>query len=139
MCYEEISEFYFRKASEGLSEPAPAIYYNDQQPDKIFYQGLAWEALGNPENARKRFNKLISYGEKHLFDQVKIDYFAVSLPDLLIWEDDLQKRNTIHCYYLMALGYLGLKKYDEAKTYFDKVLKMDINHQGAHIHRKMCE
>ena len=134
---QEKSEFYFRKASEGLSEPA--IYYNDQQPDKIFYQGLAWEALGNPENARKRFNKLISYGEKHLFDQVKIDYFAVSLPDLLIWEDDLQKRNTIHCYYLMALGYLGLKKYDEAKTYFDKVLKMDINHQGAHIHRKMCE
>lgn len=136
---QEKSEFYFRKASEGLSEPAPAIYYNDQQPDKIFYQGLAWEALGNPKNARKRFNKLISYGEKHLFDQVKIDYFAVSLPDLLIWEDDLQKRNTIHCYYLMALGYLGLKKYDEAKTYFDKVLKMDINHQGAHIHRKMCE
>ena len=136
---QEKSEFYFRKASEGLSEPAPAIYYNDQQPDKIFYQGLAWEALGNPENARKRFNKLISYGEKHLFDQVKIDYFAVSLPDLLIWEDDLQKRNTIHCYYLMALGYLGLKKYDDAKTYFDKVLKMDINHQGAHIHRKMCE
>ena len=136
---QEKSEFYFRKASEGLSEPAPAIYYNDQQPDKIFYQGLAWEALGNPENARKRFNKLISYGEKHLFDQVKIDYFAVSLPDLLIWEDDLQKRNSIHCYYLMALGYLGLKKYDEAKTYFDKVLKMDINHQGAHIHRKMCE
>ena len=136
---QEKSEFYFRKASEGLSEPAPAIYYNDQQPDKIFYQGLAWEALGNRENARKRFNKLISYGEKHLFDQVKIDYFAVSLPDLLIWEDDLQKRNTIHCYYLMALGYLGLKKYDEAKTYFDKVLKMDINHQGAHIHRKMCE
>ena len=136
---QEKSEFYFRKASEGLSELAPAIYYNDQQPDKIFYQGLAWEALGNPENARKRFNKLISYGEKHLFDQVKIDYFAVSLPDLLIWEDDLQKRNTIHCYYLMALGYLGLKKYDEAKTYFDKVLKMDINHQGAHIHRKMCE
>lgn len=136
---QEKSEFYFRKASEGLSEPAPAIYYNDQQPDKIFYQGLAWEALGNPENARKRFNKLISYGEKHLFDQVKIDYFAVSLPDLLIWEDDFQKRNTIHCYYLMALGYLGLKKYDEAKTYFDKVLKMDINHQGAHIHRKMCE
>ena len=136
---QEKSEFYFRKASEGLSEPAPAIYYNDQQPDKIFYQGLAWEALGNPENARKRFNKLISYGEKHLFDQVKIDYFAVSLPDLLIWEDDFQKRNTINCYYLMALGYLGLKKYDEAKTYFDKVLKMDINHQGAHIHRKMCE
>lgn len=131
--------YYFQKASEGLSEPSPAIYYNDQQPDKIFYQGLAWEELGNEDNARKRFNKLIAYGEKHLFDEVKIDYFAVSLPDLLIWEDDLQKRNTIHCYYLMGLGYLGLKKYEEAKSYFDKILKLDINHTGAYIHRRMIK
>src|SRR5690606_27342047 len=31
----------WHKASKGLSEPGQAIFYNDQQPDKIFYQGLA--------------------------------------------------------------------------------------------------
>ena len=50
------------------------------------------------------FNKLIKHGEKHLFDHCRIDYFAVSLPDLAIWEDDLDKRNCIHCNYVMGVG-----------------------------------
>ena len=36
----------FEKATVGSSEPQQAFFYNDQQPDKIFYQGLAWRALG---------------------------------------------------------------------------------------------
>ncbi len=68
----------FVKSSEGLSVPSDAIYYNDQEPDKIFYQGLALLKLGDDNAAKSRFNKLISYGEKHLFDKVRIDYFAVS-------------------------------------------------------------
>ena len=36
---------------------------------------------------------LIAYGEAHLFDEMKIDYFAVSLPDLLIFEEDLNRKN----------------------------------------------
>ena len=47
---------YLRKATVGSSEPQQAFYYNDQQPDKIFYQGLAWEALGDTDKARSRFN-----------------------------------------------------------------------------------
>ncbi len=41
----------FQKATQGLSEPVQAIYYNDQQPDKIFYQELAWKKLGNHAGA----------------------------------------------------------------------------------------
>ena len=59
------------------------------------------------DEAKKRFNKLINYGEEHLFDNVKIDYFAVSLPNLLIFDQDLSKLNSINCYYLIGLGYLG--------------------------------
>ncbi len=32
----------FVKASRGDSLPVAAMYYNDQKPDKIFYQGLAF-------------------------------------------------------------------------------------------------
>src|SRR5690606_17166785 len=32
------AEQHFIKATGGSSEPAAAIFYNDQQPDKIFYQ-----------------------------------------------------------------------------------------------------
>ena len=37
-----------------------------------------------------------------------MDYFAVSLPDFLVFDDDLNGRNRIHCQYMAALGYLGL-------------------------------
>lgn len=130
---------YFEKATVGLSEPTQAIYYNDQQPDKIFYQGLAWNKLGQPEKAEAIFNRLISFGEQHLNDTIKIDYFAVSLPDLLVFDQDLNLRNQIHCHYLMALGYLGLNRElpGKAEKNFDFVLTHDVNHLAAVIHRNM--
>lgn len=128
---------FFTKASIGLSDPSPAIFYNDQQPDKIFYQGLALQKLGNNEEAKIRFSKLLTYGKTHMNDNVKLDYFAISLPDLLIWEEDLNIINQIHCYYLIGLGQLGLGNYSEALTAFDKVKEMNLTHISAHIHSKM--
>ena len=120
---------YLMKATQGSSEPQQAFYYNDQQPDKIFYQGLAWRALGEESKARSRFNKLIDHGKKHLFDECKIDYFAVSLPELAIWEDDLNVRNKVHCYYVMALGYSGIGEEELAEEYYEKVKRLDVNKQ----------
>jgi tetratricopeptide (TPR) repeat protein len=128
----------WQKASTGLSEPSAAMFYNDQQPDKIFYQGLALLKLNRNEEARSRFNKLKDYGEKHIFDTVKIDYFAVSLPDLLIWDDDLQKRNRLHCEYLMGLGHLGLKNMVKARDFFTSILSTDVNHTGAQVHLELA-
>lgn len=130
---DERAREYFFRATVGSPEPVQAFFYNDQQPDKIFYQGLAWRALGDENKARSRFNKLIAHGEKHLFDDCKIDYFAVSLPDLAIWDDDLNIRNKIHCYYVMALGYSGLGEEDKAEAYYRKVKELDINKQ---VYRK---
>lgn len=118
------------KATEGPTEPAAALYYNDAKPDKIFYQGMALLKLGRTGEANGRFHKLVNYGEKHLFDKVRMDYFAVSLPDLLIWEDDLQVRNEIHCKYMMALGYCGLGNKDKSMRYLGEAEALDINHQG---------
>jgi len=127
----EKARLYFEKASKGLEQVSAAMFYNDQQPDTIFYQGLALQKLGKNEEARKRFDLLISFGEKHLNDEVKIDYFAVSLPDLLIWEDDLNARNRQLCQYLAGLGQLGKGNYQEAKNLFTEVLMADKSHKGA--------
>lgn len=125
-------------ASTGNSEPAAAWFYNDALPDKIFYQGMALLKLGRTAEARSRFNKLIDYGEKHLFDEVKIDYFAVSLPDLQIWEDDLNIRNQIHCNYLMGLGHLGLENNRKASELFHQAQAKDAFHIGILIHLRMA-
>ena len=136
--HDEEAKALFEKASVGNSQPAAAVYYNDQKPDKIFYQGLALLRLGREAEARGRFNNLISYGEKHLYDVFKMDYFAVSLPDLQIWEDDMNRKNVIHCNYLMGLGHLGLGDKAKAEKYFAAAAALDNNHQGVSVHLKMA-
>lgn len=126
-------------AAAGNEEPASMMYYNDQPADMILYQGLASRALGQDAHARSRFHKLISYAEKHVYDEVKIDYFAVSLPDLQLFEDDLTKRNRAHCEYLIALGAMGLGDRARAEAAFRAVLAIDPAHQGAIIHQRLLE
>lgn len=121
----------WERATEGPSEPVPALYYNDARPDKIFYQGMALRALGHEDMARGRFNRLITFGEKHIFDKFKMDYFAVSLPDLLIWDEDMNIRNEIHCRYMIALGAYGLGDKKRAEREIEKVRELDATHQGV--------
>lgn len=126
----EKAKYHFGLASEGIKEPAAALYYNDQPPHMIFYQGLALMALDRENEARSRFNSLISYGENNMFKKQSIDYFAVSLPDFLVFETDLDLKNRIHCNYMMALGYCGLG--DRAKSEYccNEVIRLDPNHLG---------
>lgn len=126
-----------RQASTGLLEPVSPMYYNDQPPDMIFYQGLARQELGDSHEAQTIFQKLVDYGHDHLDDTITMDYFAVSLPDFLVFDEDLNQRNRVHCHYMMALGYLGLEAYDRAVEQFDAVLRLNPAHLGAVIHRAM--
>ncbi|MEO3944248.1 DUF5107 domain-containing protein [Gorillibacterium sp. CAU 1737] len=135
----EKAEAAFRVASSGLEEPTSAMYYNDQPPEMIFYQGLAWLKLGNVQEAKRRFNKLVDYAEKHLFDDVKIDYFAVSLPDFLVFDEDLNKKNEIHCRFMRGLGLLGLGQQAAAEGEFHEALRLDCNHIGSGLHLRLSK
>lgn len=117
-------------ATKGPQEPAAAMYYNDAKPDKIFYQGMALYRLGRDGEAHGRFYRLINYGKQHIFEKQVMDYFAVSLPDLLIWEDSLDAKNLIHCKYMLALGYYGMGDTEHAERYLREVEVLDNNHQG---------
>ncbi|MBA4166016.1 MAG: DUF5107 domain-containing protein [Chitinophagaceae bacterium] len=131
----------FAAATKGVSEPVQAIFYNDPQPDKILYQALAWHKLNENKKANGICQRLIDFGGAHYDDNITIDYFAVSLPDLLVFDADLNQLNKVHCLYMQGLGFMGLgKKYlKEAAEYFEEVLTLDIHHQGAAIHKRMME
>ena len=129
----------YEEGTAGPTEPAAAMYYNDAKPDKIFYAGLCYRALGQEDKARGLFYKLINYGKQHLFDHITMDYFAVSLPDLLIWDDSLDAKNEIHCKYMLALGYLGLGDREHALRYLTEVEALDINHQGIQQLRTLID
>jgi len=129
----------FERATAGCDEPAGAMYYNDQPADMILYQGLSYSKLGKTAQAKSRYYRLIDYGEQHLEDQVKIGYFAVSLPDFLIFEDDYTLKNRVHCLYLMALGNFGLQKYDKAINFLDEAVKRDPSHLMCRVYKQCLE
>ena len=128
-CWEE--------ATKGPQEPAAAMYYNDAKPEKIFYQGLALKKLHRNGEANGRFYKLLNYGKQHIFDDVVMDYFAVSLPDLQIWEGNLNIANQIHCKLMLALGYFGLGNKEKAAQYIAEVEALDPNHLAIHAMRTL--
>jgi tetratricopeptide (TPR) repeat protein len=136
---EDLTKEYFEKATSGESEPVQAIFYNDQQPDKILYQGLALRKLNEHAKADWIFKRLLDFGRAHMNDKIKIDYFAVSLPDVQVFDQDLDLKNKVHCHYMMGLGYLGMgnSHVPLAAVEFDTVLQLDAHHQGAMIHKRM--
>ncbi len=129
----------FEKATLGAMEVAGMMYYYDQPADMILYQGLAKEKLGDRASANARFYRLLDYGEAHVGDEFKMDYFAVSMPDMSVFDADMTAKNRAHCYYLMGLANLGLGNKTKAAEYFKQVLEMDNTHQNAIIYLKETE
>lgn len=131
------AEKCFTKATEGTDEPAGAMYYNDQPADMILYQGLSYQKLGKVREARARFYRLIDYGEQHLRDEVKIEYFAVSLPEFLIFDEDYTMRNKAHCYYLMALGNIGLGRREKAAEFLKEAVAVEPSHMMCRVYENL--
>ena len=136
---EEEAKSAYSRAELGEDEPAGAMYYYDQPADMILFKGLAKRKLGKEKEACRCFNKLMDYGERHVRDVVENDYFAVSMPDFLIFETDLSKKNTAHCFYLMGLAEIGSGDAGRAKAYFDKALEYEYDHQNAILYKRMIE
>ena len=134
---KEAATAHYLAASVGLDEPGSVLYYNDQPSDTILYQGFANEKLGNTNAARKCYHQLLSFGQKHLFDKVGYDYFAVSLPEIAVFPSNIQDRNDTYCHYLMGLAYIGLKEYEKAENELHKILKEQPGYQGAIQHLMM--
>ncbi len=134
-----------RAWAETITSPSYGIGQPDKNPmflenrflkPMIFYQGLARARLGRSPEARQIFQKLADYGQAHLGDPITLDYFAVSLPTFLVFEEAPDQRHRIHCHYMAALGHLGLGHPAEAEREFEQVLAWEADHQGALLHRQ---
>ncbi len=120
----------YRLALRGGDDLSSAQYYNDQPPEMFYYRALATAALGEEKAALQMLDDLFAYGILHLRDKAEIDYFAVSLPDFLIFETDLKRKNRVNCAFLAALGSYGLKEYENAAYFVQEGLSRDNAHQG---------
>ena len=96
-----------------------------------YYSALAWKKLGNPAKATKLFRELLSFARQLQKAEAKIDYFATSLPTMLLFDDDLQRRQETAALFLQAQSQLGLGKIAVAKKLLQQVLRRDPNHALA--------
>src|ERR1022692_4798873 len=98
-----------------------------------YYRALALRSLGDDAGAVALLRHLHEFAEAQMNAEVKIDYFATSLPNFLLFEDDLRKRNRIECLFLRGLANLGLGRHVEAAADLEQVLSMDRTHLFAHL------
>lgn len=99
--------------------------------EMTFYSALAREQLGQKSRAKKMFRNLLNYAKRLQKAEAKIDYFATSLPTMLLFDDDLQFRQKTIALLLQAQAHLGLGAKSTAKIFLQRVLRRDPNHALA--------
>ena len=117
---------------------AAASYTGDFQAMSVrtfsemtFYSALAQEKLGEVAEAEKLLGELLACAQELQKSEAKIDYFATSLPTMLLFEDDLQHRQETAALFLQAQAHLGLGNRAEAARLLSAVLERDPNHALA--------
>ena len=96
-----------------------------------YFQAKALLALGEEQAAHDVFSSLAEFAATKMRAEPKIDYFATSLPNLLLFNDDLQKRNRIESMVLSALAHEGLGNREQAMRDLEEILREDRNYLFA--------
>jgi tetratricopeptide (TPR) repeat protein len=99
--------------------------------DMTYWTALAYQKLGNQTAATDLLQEIYQYSVEMEAAKPKIDYFATSLPAMLLFEEDLKRRNWIEAHFLRAQAAAGLDRYREAEQLLKEVLVEDGNHTGA--------
>lgn len=102
-----------------------------EHSEKSYFTGMSLQRLGRKREAREYLQSLLTYAEALATSPAKIDYFATSLPTLLLFNDDLKVRQNTRACFLKALACFGLGRSKEAKALIREVLQQDPNHSLA--------
>ena len=73
-----------------------------------YYRGLSLIELNRAEEAATLFKAIKDYALKEMEAEAQIEYFATSLPLLLVFEDDLTKVKNEKAQHLLALAEEGM-------------------------------
>ena len=99
--------------------------------EMTYYSALSLERLGKKTASRKLLRSLLSYAHVLSESEAKIDYFATSLPTMLLFDEDIQKRKETTALFLQAQAELGLGNNPKGLTMLGEVLRRDPNNAAA--------
>ncbi|GGG68729.1 hypothetical protein GCM10011585_08400 [Edaphobacter dinghuensis] len=99
--------------------------------DMTYWNGKALARLGRNDEAKDVFQEIYDYSIRLEDQPSRIDYFATSLPTMLLFDDDLDLRQKISAKFLRAQALLGLGRVFEGTALLNEVRTLDANHSGA--------
>ena len=98
-----------------------------QASTQTYFQALALRALGKMKQADAILSGLAKAADEKLKPDPVPDYFATSLPNMLLFRDDLKKRNLVESLLMKALATHGLGDGAKAASLLRNVLAEDPN------------
>ncbi len=99
--------------------------------ETTYWRALSLRSLGREDEASELLRAVDSYASELEQQTPQIDYFATSLPTMLLFDEDLQERQDITALFLHAQAQLGLGHPREARRLLKEVLAKDHDHTGA--------
>ncbi len=99
--------------------------------EMTYFSALAWARLGQKQKSHRLLTQLLAYARDLEKQPAKIDYFATSLPTMLLFDADLQAVQTTTARFLQAQAQLGLGRKAKARALLADVLRRDPNHALA--------
>ena len=103
--------------------------------EMTYYSALALERLGKKAAAKALLGKLLVHAKRlaksEAKSEAKIDYFATSLPTMLLFDEDLQETQRLTAHFLEAQAKFGLGKHKKASFILTEILAANPNHALA--------
>ncbi|WP_407436048.1 DUF5107 domain-containing protein [Lelliottia sp.] len=123
----------FTHAAQGGTTLSAGRYYNDQPADYLFWQGMAMRVLGDSAAAERHFNSFLSWVKAHYDEVPEADFFAVSLPDLVVLDTPARQQHQQHCLFIEALGHAGRGDDTASQRCLNTLLTLNPAHDKAHF------
>ncbi|MEM6883908.1 MAG: DUF5107 domain-containing protein [Verrucomicrobiota bacterium] len=109
----EAVESFTESAEEAGDFQAMAV---TEYSELSYYRGLSMIELDRTADAQKLFEDIQTFAESKLQEPARIDYFATSLPLLLVFEDNLDEIQQTEMTHLIQLAQSGLDQLTSLST-----------------------
>lgn len=99
--------------------------------EMTYFSARSWERLGKVTQAKRLLKDLLDYARTLEKQVAKIDYFATSLPTMLLFDADIQACQVTSARFLQAQALLGIGQQAKARTLLIDVLQREPHHAQA--------
>ncbi len=125
---QEAASWWRRAAASGRDFQAMRV-----QPvsELTYWSGRALLALDQKSRAEDLFRGILHYADELERQPAQVEYFATSLPTMLLFDEDLASSQRAAALFLRAQALLGLGEHEESAALLRQLLELNINHPTA--------